>query len=232
MLGMQAESLGVCVLQESGINIIVSAAGCRAALAKDDEFFRLAKEGVAKWTADADGKDAFDNLYETAMRQLYHHESDRSKYAGEICLQMFSGVAIPAHSDPRAPSKTIVARASHSFHHLGPFYSDVAIQGEGASGEECEWYSRIVALFRAKAPYGDSGEYVDLVFMRYYWQETTDGRVDVHGNTQFPLLRWSEAGEDEGAWGLSDIACILRVVHVIRTWSDKLDFQINFDAPV
>ena len=103
---------------------------------------------------------------------------------------------------------------------------------QGASGEECEWYSRIVALFRAKAPYGDSGEFVDLVFMRYYWQDTTDGRVDVHGNTQFPLLRWSDASKDEGAWGLSDIACILRVVHVIRTWSDKGDFQINCDAPV
>ena len=68
--------------------------------------------------------------------------------------------------------------------------------------------------------------------MRYYWQETTNGNVDTHGDTQFPLLRWSEDREDEGMWGLCELACILRVIHVLRTWSDRGDFQINYDAPI
>ena len=188
------------------------------------------KQGVGEWASDGEGRDAFDRLYEIAMEQLYSDPTDRA--AGEIEFQLFSAVAIPANVDPRAPSKTIVARASPKFHQLGAFYSDIAVQGETPSGEECEWYSRIAALLRAKAPNGDGRQYVDLVLMRYYWQETTDGNVDTHGDTKFPLLRWSADREDEGMWGLCDLACILRVIHVLRTWSDRGDFQINFDAPV
>ena len=203
---------------------------CRATHEKDGVVFMTMKEGVGKWARDSEGCDAFDRVYEIAMGQLYSDPTDFA--AGEIEFQLFSAVAIPPNADPRAPSKMIVARASHKFHQLGAFYIYIVVRGETSSREECEWCSCIAAFLRVKAPHGDGRQYVDLVLMRNYWQQTTNGDVDTHGDTQFPLLRWSEDRKDEGMWGLCDLACILRVIHLLRTRRDFDNFQIDYDAPV
>ena len=84
-----------------------------------------------------------------------------------------------------------------------------------------------MAFLRGKAPCSHGGSTpITLVFLKWYWE---DGE---NGVTRFPLLRWSLDLEEEGAWGVCPVDSVLRVVHIVRTWSDRGDFQINLDAVI
>ena len=142
-------------------------------------------------------------------------------HANSLEFDVYTGMAIPAHEDIRAPSIDIWARATPRTRVKKEMYSSVAVEGE----EGATWYGRVIAFLKTKQSQSEGGDSTrHYVFLKWYWEE------EVNQVTKFPRLRWSLDIEEEGAWGICPLDSVLRVVHVVPTWSGLGDFQINLDA--
>ena len=213
-----AETTGKCQLFKKGYAIEVSAGSARVVDADyADMFAALVNHNDPRHVR------AFDNLYATAVQQVYGGEQQPMGQPGTLRFEVLKGMTIPGDPHPQAPSSTIIVRANPKFqgHH---YFSDIVIQGVNAQDEEEEWYGHVIAFLRGLGPAGEASSSGEYVFVRYYMIERVDN------DTGLPEVRLA-LEEDDAAWGMVPTEAVLRPCHILDKWGTG-QWQLNLDAPI
>ncbi|CAI5953824.1 unnamed protein product [Closterium sp. NIES-65] len=126
------------------------------------------------------------------------------------CLQIYTGVAIPAGSQEYHSRVTHFVRANPS-HHGDPWFSHVAISG----GEEV-WYAEVLLLF--KHAQSDKG----FAYVQYY---------EVVGNddaTGCKRLEWAKYPRTRSLYrDVVEVDSVFRAVHIVESFKRPGTFFLN-----
>ena len=146
-----------CPLLKTVYTIEVTRDGARVQTPDDSNAFNVLVN-----LEDERHNEAFSHIYETALQQVFCAVDGPEDIPDMLCFDIQSGMSIPGDAHHQAPSTTICVRENPNFQDH-TFFSDIAVQGSNACGNEEEWFAHVITFLHALDP-----AVGDFAYVRYY----------------------------------------------------------------